>query len=132
MSDKLFAVAGVVTDGKGRSKVRYGNDLAGRIKVLTKAAGATRLEFVELPTPSTKIDAIKYLMSHEKFQSPEDQAVLADAMATREPKAPKVKKEKVAKVKASKKSAPSLDSIKSRAKKVKATTESMVETETTQ
>lgn len=124
---KVFSVAGIVTDGKGRSKVRFGNDLAGRIKVLAKAAGASRLDFVELPLPMGKVDALKYLTQHEKFQSPEDQAVIADGLANRlsktvkEPKAPKAKRE--TKVKASKKNAPSLDSIKARANKAKTTTE---------
>lgn len=127
---KVFSVAGIVTDGKGRSKVRFGNDLAGRIKVLAKAAGASRLDFVELPLPMGKVDALKYLTQHEKFQSPEDQAVIADGLANRlsktvkEPKAPKAPKAKrETKVKASKKNAPSLDSIKARANKAKTTTE---------
>lgn len=122
---KLFSVAGIVTDGKGRSKVRFGNDLAGRIKVLAKTAGANRIDFVNLPSPMGKVDALKYLTGHEMFQSPEDQAVIADGLSNRmpktvkEPKAAKTKKE--TKVKVSKKNAPSLDSIKARAKKSKAT-----------
>ena len=127
---KLFAVAGIVTDGKGRSKVRFGNDLAGRIKILAKAVGATRIDFVDLPSPMGKVDALKYLASHEKFQSPEDQAVIGDNLSNRmpkavkEPKAPKAKKE--AKVVASKQNVPSLDSIKARGKKSKATVEDVI------
>lgn len=127
---KLFAVAGIVTDGKGRSKVRFGNDLAGRIKILAKAVGATRIDFVDLPSPMGKVDALKYLASHEKFQSPEDQAVIGDNLSNRmpktakEPKAPKATKE--AKVKVSKQNVPSLASIKARGKKSTATVEDVI------
>lgn len=130
---KLFAVAGIVTDGKGRSKVRFGNDLAGRIKILAKSVGATRIDFVDLPSPMGKVDALKYLASHEKFQSPEDQAVIGDNLSNRmpktakEPKAPKVAKtKKEAKIKASKQNVPSLDSIKARGKKSKASVEDVI------
>lgn len=129
---KMFSVAGIVTDGKGRSKVRFGNDLAGRIKVLAKSAGATRIDFVNLPSPMSKIDSLKYLTSHENFQSPEDQAVIADSLSTRmpkdvkEPKAPKAKRE--TKVRATKANAPSLDSIKARAKKAQPVVETTATT----
>lgn len=122
MSDKLFSFSGIVTDAKGRSKVRFGNDLVGRIKVLTKA-GATRLDFVDLPEPMGKIEAIRYLMADERFQSAEDQAICNDALETRLPKVPKRRgrKPKAGKVVAEKKTKPSIDSIKSRAKKSTAT-----------
>lgn len=136
-TSKSFKVAGIVSDDKGRVKVRYCNDLVGRVKLFSKNANTKRIDFVELPNPMDKVSAIKFLMANEKFQSPEDQAVLSDALEGREPKAPKAKKpktEKVATVKASKKNVPSLDSIKARAKKSKASVEDVIAavTETTE
>lgn len=113
---KLFKVAGIVTDGKGRSKVRFGNDLAGRIKILAKAAQASRLDFVELPTPMNKVDSLKYLATLELFKSSSDQATIADALSSREDKPTKPAKEpKTAKVKST--TALSIDSIKARTRK---------------
>lgn len=93
MSDsKLFKFAGIVTDGKGRTKVRFGNDLVARIKVLVKAAKASRLDLIELPTPMNKIDSAKYLASLEQFSSSADQATIADALSMREAKLVKAAK----------------------------------------
>jgi len=120
MSDaKVFAIAGIVTDGQGRSKVRFGNDLAGRIKVLSKSAGASRLDFVSLPQSMSKLDAVTYLMSHKDFKSPQDQAVLSDALLGRTPKAPSASKAKTCtkKVAVAKKNTPSIEAIKARTKK---------------
>lgn len=131
---KSFKVAGIVSDDKGRVKVRYCNDLVGRVKLFTKNPNTKRVDFIELPSPMDKVSAIKFLMAHDTFKSPEDQAVLADALEGREPKSKKPKTQKVAKVKADKKSVPSLDSIKARAKKSKASVEDVIAavTETTE
>jgi hypothetical protein len=61
----------------------------------------------------TKVDCLKYLQTHADFQSPADQALIADALADREKTASKGE----VKVKTSKKTKPSLDAIKARAKK---------------
>lgn len=133
-TSKTFKVAGIVSDDKGRTKVRYCNDLVGRVKLFSKNASTKRIEFVELPNPMDKVSAIKFLTSHEKFQSPEDQAVLFEALESREstPKVKKTKVEKVAKVKTSKKNVPSLDSIKARGKKSKASVEDVIAAVTTE
>ena len=126
-TSKTFKVAGIVSDEKGRVKVRYCNDLVGRIKLFSKNSGTKRIDFVELPNPMDKVEAIKFLMANEKFQSPEDQATLSEALDGRLPKeTQKSKSPKVAKVKATKKNAPSLDSIKARAKKSKASVEDVI------
>ena len=66
----------------------------------------------------SKEDALKFLSTHDSFQSPSDQATLQEEIEARTPKAPRVAKPKVTKVKVAKtKAAPTLDSIKSRAKK---------------
>ena len=134
---KSFKVAGIVTDDKGRTKVRYCNDLVGRVKLFSKNPNTKRIDFVELPNPMDKVSAIKFLMAHQTFQSPGDQAIFSEALETREGLAPKAKKpkaEKVTKVKTDKKSVPSLDSIKARAKKSTVSVEDVIAavTETTE
>lgn len=129
---QLFKVAGITVHGD-MIKVRYADDLVRRIKQFTKG-GATRIDLIELPKPMTKVDALKFLQTHEDFQSPGDQATIADAMADRTPKEPKVKVTKVitpkepkvkavkeVKVKPVKKVVvkPSLADIKARSKKAK-------------
>lgn len=109
MSEQLFKVAGITTHN-GNSKVRFTDDLIRRVKQFTKG-GATRIDLMELPNAMTKVDALKYLQGHADYQSPEDQALISDALADRE-KAPKGE----VKIKASKTGKPSLDAIKERGK----------------
>ena len=109
MSEQLFKVAGITTHN-GNSKVRFTDDLIRRVKQFTKG-GATRIDLMELPNEMSKLDALKYLQAHADYQSPDDQALIGDAIADRE-KAPK----KEVKVKATKASTPSLDVIKQRGK----------------
>ena len=111
MTDKTFNVAGIVTH-LNATKVRFANDMVRRVKQFTKG-GAERVDLIELPSEMDKIAALKYLQTHELFQSPEDQAIINDALSDRESTSkPKEVKVKVAKTKAK----PSLDSIKARAK----------------
>lgn len=119
MTDKTFKVAGITVHGDV-TKVRFTDDMVRRIKQFTKG-GATRCDFVELPSEMTKVEAINYLQAHQDFQSPEDQATLADALADRTVKTKATKPKKEVKVKVAKgkseKTKPSLESIKARAKK---------------
>lgn len=130
--DTLFKFAGITTHSGGgttRTKVRYGTDFVTRFKQLNNpkkiedkrlgiCLAPVRVDLIELPEPMSKIPALQWLLTHEKFQSPEDQAIIQEAIDSRAPKAPrKPKAAKTVKVVASKKAAPSLDSIKSRAKK---------------
>jgi len=123
---QVFKVAGITTHGDS-TKVRFTDDMVRRIKQFTKG-GATRVDLVELPTAMTKVEALKYLQANAEFQSPGDQATIADSLSDRV-KEVKVKVAKVAKVKAVKApkvktpkvavvvAKPSLDAIKARAKK---------------
>lgn len=117
-TSQTFKVAGI-TVHNGNAKVRFTDDLVRRVKQFTKG-GATRCDFIELPSEMTKIEALKYLQSHADFQSAEDQATIADALADREKEA----KKGTVKVKATK-AKPSVEAIKARAKKT-------AETETTE
>lgn len=124
MANQTFKVAGITVHGES-TKVRFTDDMVRRIKQFTKG-GATRCDFVELPSPMTKIEALKYLQEHSDFQSPEDQAILADCLEDREKEAGKG----TVKIKAAKKTKPSIEDIKNRAKKAKAV-EAESETEAT-
>jgi hypothetical protein len=85
-----------------------------RIKQFTKG-GASRVDFIELPSEMTKIEALNYMVTHDEFKSPSDQATIADTL---EDKTKEASKGEV-KVKASK-TKPSIANIKARAKKVTA------------
>jgi hypothetical protein len=109
MANQTFKVAGITTHN-GNTKVRFTDDMVRRIKQFSKG-GATRIDLVELPSEMTKIEALKYLATHAEFQSPSDQATIADSLEDRVKDASKGE----VKVKATKK--PSLDAIKARGKK---------------
>ena len=68
-TEKLFGAAGVATY-KGELKARFGKDAITRIKIWREAE---RVNFVDLPTPSTKIQALEYLKSHPEFQDADAQ-----------------------------------------------------------
>lgn len=109
-SNQTFKVAGI-TIHNGNAKVRFTDDMVRRIKQFTKG-GASRVDFVELPSEMTKIEALKYLATLPEFASASDQATIADTL---EDKTKEASKGNV-KVKATK---PSLDAIKARGKKSK-------------
>ena len=111
MAKQTFKVAGMTTNN-GNTKVRFtDDDMVRRIKQFTKG-GHTRVDFVDLPSEMTKIEALNYLATHANFQSPADQATIADTLADKTKEASKGNvKVKVTKTK------PSIDAIKARAKK---------------
>ena len=110
MAKQTFKVAGMTTNN-GNTKVRFTDDMVRRIKQFTKG-GHTRVDFVDLPSEMTKIEALNYLSTHADFQSPADQATIADTLADKTKEASKgTVKVKVSKTK------PSIDAIKARAKK---------------
>ena len=81
-TSQLFKVAGI-TVHNGNAKVRFTDDMVRRIKQFTKG-GATRCDFIELPSEMTKVEALKYMASHADFQSAEDQATIADTLSDKE------------------------------------------------
>jgi hypothetical protein len=129
MANQTFKVVGITVHGDS-TKVRFTDDMIRRIKQFTKG-GATRCDFIELPSEMTKVEALKYMATRPEFQSPADQATIADYIADREKEASKG----TVKVKATKtKAKPSVEAIKARAKKVTASeqTEVSESTETVQ
>ena len=112
MANQTFKVAGLTTHN-GNTKVRFTDDMVRRIKQFTKG-GASRIDLVELPSEMNKVEALKYLAAHADFQSPGDQATIADSLADKTKEANKgTVKVKVAKAKTK----PNIDAIKARAKK---------------
>lgn len=115
MTSKTFKVVGITVHGDS-TKVRFTDDMVRRIKQFSKG-GATRCDFIELPSEMTKLEALKYMASHADFQSPADQATIADCITDREKEANKG----TVKVKATK-AKPSVEAIKARGKQAKAET----------
>jgi len=114
MAKQTFKVAGITTHN-GNTKVRFTDDMIRRVKQFNKG-GASRIDLIELPSEMTKIEALKYLQTHETFKSAEDQATISDCLADKEKFANTGEvKVKVAKTK------PSIDAIKARAKKTTTT-----------
>jgi CTP synthase (UTP-ammonia lyase) len=116
-SNQTFKVAGI-TIHNGNAKVRFTDDMVRRIKQFTKG-GATRVDFVELPSEMTKVEALEYLATLPEFANPSDQATIADTLAD------KTKEANKGEVKV-KKTKPSLDAIKARGKKKDVTPEQIL------
>ena len=81
MTSKLFSVVGI-TVHNGNAKVRFTDDMVRRIKQFTKG-GATRCDFIELPEPMTKVDALNFMLTHPQFANEDDQATINDAIEDR-------------------------------------------------
>jgi hypothetical protein len=63
----MFTVAGIATNNKGQTRVRFSTlNLTDTIK-RQEIAGNTDIKYVELPTSMTKTDAINYLMGQTEF-----------------------------------------------------------------
>jgi hypothetical protein len=90
-------------------------------KTYTKIKGeytnCTRNDYIALPEPMLRVDALKFALTAPEFQSASDQMMIQEQIDNRTPKSPRVAKAKKEKVVKAKKSEMSLDSIKSRAKK---------------
>ena len=81
MTTQTFSVVGI-TEHNGNSKVRFTEDMVRRVKQFTKG-GATRCEFITLSESMTKLDALEFMLTHDMFSSPEDQATISDAITDR-------------------------------------------------
>ena len=68
--EKLFIVAGV-SKLNGKTKLRFANDIALRVKVLARN-GHEDVRLVELATAMTKLDAAKALAADESFADVRD------------------------------------------------------------
>jgi hypothetical protein len=112
-----FTVVGI-TDHGGNVKVRFTDDMVRRVKQFSKG-GAGRIDFIELPEPMTKIEALKYMLTTKEFSSEDDQATIQDVLEDKEREARKGSGTVKATV--------SLDAIKNRPRK-DVTVEDILET----
>jgi hypothetical protein len=87
MTTQLFKVVGI-TDHNGNVKVRFTHDMVRRVKQFSKG-GASRIDFVELPTEMNKIEALKYMLTCKEFSSEDDQATIQDVLEDKEREARK-------------------------------------------
>lgn len=78
-TEKTFTVAGVASQN-GVTKVRFANDLVARVKILDKA-GCTDIDLVELPEAMTKLEALRFMQTQERFQSGDAAYVIANKVA---------------------------------------------------
>lgn len=89
MTDKTFIAVGITTSTtpkKGQvTKVRFSNNIVRRVKKLVKS-DASRFDFVELPHPMKKLEALHYMLTRSEFSSAEDQATITDSIEDRTPK----------------------------------------------
>lgn len=109
MTTQTFTVVGI-TEHNGNVKVRFTDDMVRRVKQFSKG-GASRIDFIELPNPMTKIEALKYMLTCKEFSNENDQATIQDTLEDKERDARKGSG--TVKVKG----AVSLDAIKNRPRK---------------
>ena len=69
MDNRTFKVAGISTDPKGSTKVRFANDYVGRKH--------TDIKLLELEKPMSKKEICDFLMSHTDFQTEVAQSAIA-------------------------------------------------------
>jgi hypothetical protein len=71
MSDKLYSVAGIATDTKSNTKVRYANNLETRTKVLL-CAKFTNIQLVQLDDNYDKFEICQMLLNMSQFDEYRD------------------------------------------------------------
>jgi hypothetical protein len=116
MANQTFKVVGITTHGDS-TKIRFTDDMVRRIKQFSKG-GASRVDFIELPSEMTKLEALKYMATQPEFASAGDQATIADCIEDRVKEANKGTV-KVKATKSPKTTKPSIDAIKARGAKTK-------------
>jgi SpoVK/Ycf46/Vps4 family AAA+-type ATPase len=71
MTEKLYNVAGIATDSKGNTKVRYANNLQDRIKVLLKN-NFTNVKLIQLDDAYEKYEIAQILLNMTEFDDYKD------------------------------------------------------------
>ena len=66
MTEKVYRVAGIATDKRGNTKVRYSNELDNRIKVLTRDS-FTNIKLIEFDDEYDKFEICQMLLSDNRF-----------------------------------------------------------------
>jgi len=76
MDTRTFKVAGISTDPKGSTKIRFANDFVQRIKTLNMRRH-TDIKLIELSQPMNKADICDHLLAHTNFQSEVAQSAIS-------------------------------------------------------
>ena len=76
MDTRTFKVAGISTDPKGSTKIRFANDFVQRIKTLNMRKH-TEIKLIELSQPQNKADICDHLLAHADFQSEVAQSAIS-------------------------------------------------------
>jgi len=76
MDIRTFKVAGISTDPKGSTKVRFANDFVQRIKTLNMRKH-TDINLIELSQPMNKADICDHLLSLDNFQTEVAQSAIS-------------------------------------------------------
>jgi len=66
MTEKLYKVAGIATDKRGNTKVRYANNLDNRLKVLYRDS-FTNINLIELDDYYDKFEICQMLLNDNRF-----------------------------------------------------------------
>jgi hypothetical protein len=66
MTEKLYKVAGIATDKRGNTRVRYANDLDNRVKVLSRDS-FTNINLIDLDDYYDKFEICQMLLSDNRF-----------------------------------------------------------------
>ena len=66
MTEKVYRVAGIATDKRGNTRVRYSNELDNRIKVLTRDS-FTNIKLIQLDDEYDKFEICQILLSDYRF-----------------------------------------------------------------
>lgn len=64
MTDRKYTVAGTATGTDGVTKVRWTDNMVGRVKMMVKQ-GFTNINMLELPYPMTKAEGLEYLKTQD-------------------------------------------------------------------
>lgn len=87
-TDKTFSVVGTTVQPDGQLKIRWGSDHISRVKILHRE-GHTDIQMVELGQEMTKYEAVKAMQALPEFQPAKYQAVIAEYLEDKAPKAAK-------------------------------------------
>jgi len=73
--EKTYTAAGIATDDRGNTKLRFTSNLKGRLKAF-KRAGWTDVVMMEVEEPLGKRALVELLAEHEDFQSEQAQELI--------------------------------------------------------
>lgn len=80
MTNKVSAVGTTTIDGE--TKVRFTGDIVTRSKSWQRSG--VDAEFISLAEPLDRLDALKFIQTHEKFQKPEQQRAILEQIIIKE------------------------------------------------